>query len=114
MTIKGKSLFPQYYMVTKKYFLQVAAKKPNLVSFIRRETILVMVTTSAENAIDWEDVYIQLCAFAHRILSAKTWCRGQSGPYVRGKEACDYAAEAIEKYLTHPEKFDAAKGDLLK
>ena len=99
-------------MLTKKYFLQVDAKSPNLIPFIRRENVLVMAKTSAENAIDWDDVYIRLCAVAQRMISAKSWCRGHSGSCVGGKEASDYAAEAIERYCADPEKFVAAKGDL--
>ncbi len=101
-------------MVTKKCFLQVDAKNPKLVPFILRENVLLMAKTSTENAIDWDDVFIRLCAIAQKMLSAKSWCRGQSGSYVGGKEATDYAAEAIERYCENPEKFVATKGDFFK
>ena len=101
-------------MLMKEKFLQLAAKRTILVTFIRRETVLVMAKTSAENAVDWDDLYKQLYSFAYGLLSTKSWYRGQTDSYVGGKQVHDYVSGAIEKYVTHPKKFDASKGDLVQ
>jgi hypothetical protein len=101
-------------MLMKENFLQVAAKKSILITFIRRETVFLMAKTSAEDAVDWDDLYKQLYSFAYGLLCAKSGYRGQTDSYVGGKQVHDYVSEAIEKHLTHPEKFDASKGGLVQ
>lgn len=73
-----------------------------------------MVETTAGDVVNWDVIYTQLFAFTHGLLSTKSWYRGQTNSYVAGKQEHDYVSEAIERYLVHPEKFDACKGDLLQ
>ena len=57
--------------------------------------------------IDWEAVYLQLYAYADALLKTKQWFRGEdTSSFLKGKQIHDYVSEAIEKFLTHSEKFD--------
>ena len=62
-------------------------------------------------SINWEDVYVQLYAYTDHLLKAYSWFRGaKTDSYLKGKQVHDYIADAIEKYLKSPEKFDASYG----
>lgn len=59
------------------------------------------------DAIDWDEIYVQLYAYTHSLLKTKTWFRGKKADsFGKGKQVGDYVSEAIEKYLTHPEKYN--------
>lgn len=61
--------------------------------------------------INWEDIYVQLFAFTDQLLKAFSWFRkGKTDSYLKGKQVHDYVAEAIEKYLREPEKYDPSSG----
>jgi DNA-directed RNA polymerase specialized sigma24 family protein len=61
--------------------------------------------------IDWEVIYVQLYAYADQLLKAYSWFRkDKTDSYLKGKQAHDYVAEAIEKYLRSPEKYDPSSG----
>jgi len=59
----------------------------------------------------WEDIYVQLYAYTDQLLKAYSWFRkGKTDSYLKGKQIHDYVAEAIEKYLRSPEKYDPSSG----
>lgn len=61
--------------------------------------------------IKWDDIYIQLYAYADQLLKTFVWFRKTTtDSYLKGKQPHDYAAEAIEKYLSAPEKYDSSTG----
>jgi len=61
--------------------------------------------------INWEDIYVQLYAYTDQLLKAYSWFRkGKTDSYLKGKQVHDYVAEAIEKYLRAPEKYDPSSG----
>lgn len=60
---------------------------------------------------DWEAIYPQLYAYTDDLLKKKSWFRGKkTDSYLKGKTIEDYVSEAIWKYLSNPEKFDATSG----
>lgn len=64
--------------------------------------------------VDWEGTLLQLTAFAHSLASSYNWFRGEDTSVFRsGKEAVDYATEAITTLLANPEKYEPEKGDFL-
>lgn len=64
--------------------------------------------------VDWEDVLLRLTAFAQFWAQGNPWFRGpETTSFLKGKEAYDYAMDAIEKHLRRPEKFDPERGDLV-
>ena len=64
----------------------------------------------SEPNIDWQEIYLMLYAYTDDLLKKKAWFRGsKADTYLKGKQIHDYVSEAIEKYLTHPEKFDESK-----
>jgi hypothetical protein len=61
--------------------------------------------------INWDDIYIQLYAYTDQLLKLYSWFRkGKSDSYLKGKQVHDYVADAIEKHLGNPEKFDPSTG----
>lgn len=61
--------------------------------------------------INWEDIYVQLYAYSDQLLKAKSWFRkGKTDSYLKGKQVHDYIADAIEKYLTAPGKYNSLSG----
>lgn len=60
---------------------------------------------------EWGEQYTRLCAFARKLLS-KLGCFSTSGRnvFLAGKEPHDYAMQAIEMHLRHPEKYDPNSG----
>jgi hypothetical protein len=61
--------------------------------------------------INFEDIYIQLYAYADQLLKALIWFRkDKSDSYLKGQQAHDYAMGAIEKYLREPEKYNSTTG----
>lgn len=61
--------------------------------------------------INWNDLYIQLYAYTDQLLKNYTWFRKRkTDSYLKGKQIHDYIADAIEKYLLEPEKYDATSG----
>ncbi len=59
------------------------------------------------DTINWEDVYVQLYAYTDQLLKAHQWFRkGKSDSFLKGKQVHDYVADAIEKYLSAPEKYN--------
>jgi hypothetical protein len=64
--------------------------------------------------IDWKDTYLKLVAFAHSWANGRSWFRGEdTTSFLMGKQAHDYAVDAIVKYHENPEKHDPKLGDLL-
>jgi hypothetical protein len=62
---------------------------------------------------DWQEIYLQLYAFADQLLKHYTWFRGKkTDSFLMGKQPHDYAIDAIEKYLIDPEKYDSTKRSL--
>lgn len=58
---------------------------------------------------------IRLTAFTLQLVKGRGWFRGpDTQVFNAGKEAQDYAFEAIKKYLENPEKFDPTRGTLEK
>lgn len=67
----------------------------------------------APSDIDWDEIYLCLYAFAHKLLKKKRWFRSAGdGSSIKGKQVHDYAADAVEQYLKNPEKHNPAKGSL--
>lgn len=64
--------------------------------------------------IDWEEVLIKLNAFTLKLTKKFHWSRDNSDSFLKGKEVKDYVNDAIESFLRNPEKFNPAKGDLIK
>lgn len=62
----------------------------------------------------WKDIITQLLAYAHQLMKAHKWFRGDSDTSVKGMQAEDYVQEAIARYLKDPEKYDTSKGSLIK
>ena len=61
--------------------------------------------------IDWEELYLQLYAFTDNFLKNRSFFRGPaSSSFLAGKEIHDYVMDGIEKYLTHPEKYNSSSG----
>ena len=60
--------------------------------------------------VDWKPVIIQLTAFAHNVIRAKTWFRGNNA-LPKGYKVEDFVMETIVKFLEEPEKFNADKND---
>jgi len=60
--------------------------------------------------INWENIYVKLYAYTDQLLKAYSWFRKGSDSYLQGKQVHDYVAEAIEKYLRSPEKYDPSSG----
>ena len=58
-----------------------------------------------------EDLYDKLYVYTDYLVKQKKWFRkGNSDTFLKGKEVHDYVSEAIEKYLTNPEKYDSSTG----
>jgi len=58
--------------------------------------------------IDWDDIYPQLYAYTDHLLKTKNWFRKEgTDSYLKGKQVHDYIAEAIEKFLRNPEKYES-------
>lgn len=58
-----------------------------------------------------EIVYPQLYVYTYSLLESYPWFRkGKTDSYLKGQQVEDYVMEAIEQYLTHPEKYDKSKG----
>lgn len=63
------------------------------------------------DSINWEDLYLQLYAFADHLLKSRSWFRkDQTDSYLKGKQVHDYVQDALEKYLLEPEKYDPSSG----
>ncbi len=61
--------------------------------------------------INFEEIYIQLYAYADQLLKALVWFRkDKPDSYLKGQQAHDYVMGAIEKYLKEPEKYNATTG----
>jgi len=60
--------------------------------------------------INWEDIYVQLYAYTYHLLKAYSWFRKDTDSYLKGKQVHDYINDAIEKYLSEPEKYDPSSG----
>lgn len=64
--------------------------------------------------VDWNKIYLPLVAFADQLLKRYYWFRGKgTESYLAGRLPEDYAMDAIERYLTEPEKFDPSRNDSL-
>lgn len=65
--------------------------------------------------IDWEDLYLRLYSYTTYLVRSKGWFRGnRTDSFLKGKQIHDYVSGAIEKYLSHPEKFDPSRGRSLE
>lgn len=63
------------------------------------------------DAINWDDLYLQLYAYTDQLLKARSWFRkDKTDSYLKGKQVHDYIQDAIEKYLLEPEKYDPSSG----
>src|SRR5665213_911546 len=63
------------------------------------------------DAINWDDLYLQLYAYTDHLLKARSWFRkDKTDSYLKGKQVHDYIQDAIEKYLLEPEKYDPSSG----
>lgn len=63
------------------------------------------------DTIKWNDVYLQLYAYTDQLLKASPWFKkGETDSYLKGKQVHDYIADAIEKHLKAPEKYDPSSG----
>jgi hypothetical protein len=61
--------------------------------------------------INWDDLYLQLYAYTDQLLKSYSWFRkGKTDSFLKGKQPYDYIADAIEKYLLEPEKYDSSSG----
>ncbi|MEI6265822.1 MAG: hypothetical protein WCP74_12005 [Sphingobacteriia bacterium] len=60
---------------------------------------------------NWENIYVKLYAYADQLLKAHSWFRGKgTNSFLQGKQPHDYVAQAIESYLSSPEKYDPSSG----
>lgn len=58
---------------------------------------------------EWEKIYTQLYAYTDQLLKSHQWFRkGKIDSYLKGKQVHDYVMEAIEHYMTYPEKYDTS------
>jgi DNA-directed RNA polymerase specialized sigma24 family protein len=65
--------------------------------------------------IDWEEIILRLTAFTCSWTNGRAWFRGGgTSDFLAGKKVEDYVYEAITRFLEAPEKYNSAKGDLLK
>ncbi len=62
------------------------------------------------NNIDWKEIYIKLYAYTDQLLKNLSWYRKNSDSFIKGKQVEDYVCDAIEKYLSAPEKFNPDVG----
>ncbi|WP_312991397.1 hypothetical protein [Chryseobacterium flavum] len=60
--------------------------------------------------IKWEEIYLRLYAYTDQLLKNLSWFRKNSDSFIKGKQVEDYVCDAIEKYLSEPEKFDENTG----
>ncbi len=61
--------------------------------------------------VNWDILYPKLLAYTDYLLKTKGWFRTtDDGAYLKGKQAADYVMDAIEVYLTHPDKYDEDAG----
>jgi len=66
------------------------------------------------DTINWDELYLQLFAYADSLLKAKTWFRkGKTDSYLEGKQVHDYVSAAIERFLSEPQKYDPTKRSLV-
>jgi len=63
--------------------------------------------------VNWPEVIAKVTAYAHGLIKKYKWFRKKRPEsFVEGKQAEDYAYEAIEQFLQHPEKYDPTKRTL--
>lgn len=65
-------------------------------------------------AINWEEVLVQVHAFTRALLKKVKWFSGnKTDSFLKGKQVDDYVYDAIKKYLSEPEKYEPEKGTLV-
>jgi hypothetical protein len=107
---------PNSIMLSKNYFLQVAVKKTYFVALLFKEKLFLMDSEHYKldgQIINWESVLLELTAYAHTLIKAKSWFRKKSDSFLQGKNVDDYVMEAISKYLNNPEKYNPSKGTFI-
>lgn len=63
---------------------------------------------------NWNEIYLQLYAFADYLLKMHKWFRGkQTDSYLGGRQPHDYVLDAIEYHLRNPDKYDPSKRTLV-
>lgn len=63
---------------------------------------------------EWRDIYIQLYAYAKKLLHLAHWFRRTvDGTYLKGKTPEDYVMEAVTRYLENPSKYDPTQRTLV-
>lgn len=102
-------VFP-FLQVIEKNFLQFFEQLPAKTNTLPTYTIYEAIPME----IVWEDIIVELQAFARYLTHKGVWFRGTNPvSFLSGKEIDDYVYETIGRYLENPEKFDPTKGDLV-